>query len=145
MFVLTPKESPETIIGYYSLSSLLVPAGGLPEDIRKKLPNYQAIGTTLLGKLAVAENWQREKCGLRLGEHLLIDAMRSSWISSQHVASYALVVDLVVGEKGDPTCFYTKNGFIHFLDNPAQLFLPMVTIEQTLRSSGLIAESQTQL
>lgn len=139
VFVLTFKEKPETIIGYYSLSSLLVPVDGLPEAIRKTLPNYKAIGATLMGKLAVAENWQRDKCGLRLGEYLLIDAMYLVWLASHQVASYALVVDLLVGEKGDPTDFYTRYNFTPFQDNPARLFLPLTTIEQTLRASGIIA------
>ena len=138
VFVLTLKERPEAIIGYYSLSSLLVPVDGLPEKISKALPNYKTIGTTLMGKLAVAENWQADKCGLRLGEYLLLDAMRSTWLASQHVASFALVVDVLVGEKGDPTGFYTKNGFIPFQDNHARLFLPMTTIEKTLRANSII-------
>lgn len=108
----------------------------LSEAIRK--PNYKAIGTTLMGKLAVAEDGQKEKCRLRLGEHLLIDAMRTAWLASQRVASYALVVDILIGEKGDPTGFYTKNSFIPFQDNPARLFLPMTTIEQTLRARNII-------
>ena len=140
VFVLTLKEKPEIIIGYYSLSSLLVPVDGLPEAIRKELPNYRAIGTTLMGKLAIAENWQRDKCGLRLGEHLLLDAMHSTWSASQQVASFALIVDVLVGEKGDPTGFYTKNGFIPFQDNPVRLFLPMTTIAHTLRANGIITE-----
>ncbi len=137
-FVLTLREMPERIIGYYSLSSLLIPMDGLPESILVKLPNYKAIGTTLMGKLAIDENWQRGKCELRLGEHLLIDAMRTAWLASQKVASYALVVDVLTGEKGDPTDFYTKNNFIPFRDNPARFFLPMKTIEQTLRRNGII-------
>ncbi len=138
IFVLTLKEKPETIVGYYSLSSLLVPVDGLPAAVRKALPNYKAIGTTLMGKLAIAQKWQQDKCGLRLGEYLLLDAMRSAWLASQHVASFALVVDVLVGEKGDPTGFYTKNGFIPFQDNPTRLFLPMMTIEQTLRATGIV-------
>jgi len=139
VFVLTLKEKPQTIAGYYSLSSLLVPAIGLPEPIRKKLPNYQAIGATLLGKLAISEDFQRGKSHLRLGEYLLVDAMRVSWLVSRQVASYALVVDVLVGEKGDPTSFYTKNNFIPFGDTKDRLFLPMKTIEQTLRAFGIIS------
>lgn len=138
-FVLTLKKHPKKVIGYYSLSSLLVPAHELPAILTKKLPNYKSIGTTLLGKLAVAELWQRDKCALRIGEHLLVDAMAKAWVASQHVASYALVVDILVGEKGDPTGFYAKNQFMPFQDDPMRWFLPMATIEQTLRTSGIIA------
>jgi hypothetical protein len=139
VFVLPLKEKPETIVGYYSLSALLVPMEGIPEGIRKKLPKYEAIGTTLMGKLAIAENFQRGKCDLRLGEHLLLDAMYRSWLASQQVASYALVVDVLSGEKGDPTRFYTKNGFITYESKKDRLFLPMATIEQTLRHNRIIS------
>ncbi len=139
VFVLTLKENPETIVGYYALSSLSISLDGLPEALRKVLPNYKVIGSTLLGKLAVAEGWQRGKCNLRVGEHLLIDAMRSAWMSSRYVASFALVVDVLISENPDPTGFYTKNHFIAFMDNPNRLFLPMHTVERTLRASGIIS------
>lgn len=138
VFVLALKDKPGTIVGYYSLSSLLVPIDGIPEAIRKKLPKYDALGTTLMGKLAIAEDFQRNKCDLRLGEHLLIDAMYRAWFASRQVASYALVVDVLIGEKGDPTRFYTKNGFITYESKKDRLYLPMATIEQTLRTNGII-------
>jgi hypothetical protein len=137
--VLTLKNKPETIVGYYSLSFLLVPIDGIHETIRKKLPNYKALGATLMGKLAIAEDFQREKCNLRLGEHLLMDASYRAWLASQQVASYALVVDVLIGEKGDPTSFYTKQGFMPVQSGKDRLFLPMATIEQFLRTSGLIS------
>jgi len=132
---------PETIVGYYSLSSLLVLIIGIPEAVRKKLPNYNALGTTLMGKLAIAEDFQRDKCNLRLGEHLLIDAMYRAWFASQQVASFALIVDVLVGEKGDPTSFYTKKGFMTYETIKGRLFLPMATIEQSLQMQGLISKA----
>ncbi len=139
VFVISLKKKPNTIVGYYSLSSLLVPVAGIPEAIRKKLPNYDALGTTLLGKLAVAEDFQRDKCDLRIGEYLLMDALHRSWLASQQVASYAVVVDVLIGEKGDPTSFYTKNGFLPYVSEKNRLFLPMTTIEQTLRIQEIIS------
>ena len=137
VFVLTLKEKPNTIVGYYSLSALQIPVDRLPEKLRKKV-SYKMLGTTLLGKLAVAEAWQRDKCKLRLGEHLLLHAMLTSWTAAQSVASWALVVDVLAGEKGDPTGFYAKKGFIAFEDNPSRLFLPIATIEEALQKAKLI-------
>ncbi len=141
VFVLTLKKSPEIIVGYYSLSSLQVSMTGIADEIKKQLPKYPVVGTTLLGKLAVDEKWQRDKCDLKLGEHLLIDAMVKAWHANQLVASYAMIVDVLIGEKGDPTAFYTKNGFQAFNDANAKhrLFLPMKTIEQTLQKMGIIS------
>ncbi|MCC7532243.1 MAG: N-acetyltransferase [Candidatus Melainabacteria bacterium] len=137
VFVLTLKEKPNTIVGYYSLASLQIPTENLPEQLSKKL-NYKIVGTTLLGKLTVGEDWQREKCKLRLGEYLLLHAMLSTWTAAQSVASWALVVDVLAGERGDPTGFYVKKGFIAFQDNASRLFLPMATIEAVLRKAELI-------
>jgi hypothetical protein len=137
IFVLTLKASPNTIVGYYSLSSLVVPIEGLPAAISKKL-SYRVIGTTLLGKLAVAEDWQRDRCRLRVGEHLLLHAMLSAWKASQSVASWALVVDVLISENSNPTGFYAKHGFLRFHDSPGKMFLPMATIENTLRTAGVI-------
>lgn len=137
VFVLTLKAAPNTIVGYYSLSSLVVPVGGLPAAISKKL-NYKVIGTTLLGKLAVAEDWQRQRCRLRIGEHLLLHSMLSAWKASQTVSSWALVVDVLISENSDPTSFYSKHGFREFQDSPGKMFLPMATIENTLRRTGVI-------
>lgn len=109
----------------------------MPSKLIKKLA-YKSIGTTLLGKLAVDKRWQRNNCNLRLGEHLLLHAMLSSWKAAQSVASWALVVDILVGEQGDPTEFYLRKGFIPFQDSKARLFLPMHTIESTLRAAQLI-------
>jgi len=131
VFVLTLKVQPNTIVGYYYLSSLVVPLEGLPVAISKKL-NYRVIGTTLLGKLAVAEDWQRGRCRLQIGEHLLLHAMLSAWKASRSVASWALVVDSLVSENIDPTGFYAKHGFVRLQDSPGKLFLPMSTIEDTL-------------
>ena len=137
VFVLTLLSEPNTIVGYYALSSLMIPVEVLPESLSKKL-NYKAIGATLLGKLAIAEDWQRGKCDLRLGEYLLLHAMLSTWRAAQSVASWALLVDVLTGEKGDPTAFYIEKGFIPFRDNANRLFLPMPTIEEALQKAGLI-------
>ncbi len=140
VFVLTLRKSPDIIVGYYSLSALQISMEKLAEHIRKELPKYPVVGTTLLGRLAVDEKWQRDKCNLKLGEHLLVDAMVKAWHANQLVASYAMIVDVLIGEKGDPTPFYTKSGFQSFSETNAlhRLYLPMTTIEQVLQKIGII-------
>ena len=121
VFVLTLRDAPSAIVGYYSLSSLQVPTEGLPAELTKKF-GYKIVPTTLLGKLAVGEDWQRDKRALRLGEYLLIHAMQSTWIAAQSVASWAMVVDVLVGEKGDPTVFFTKKVSSLFRTNRTSYF-----------------------
>lgn len=138
-FVVTCVERPAEILGYFSLSSTNLRADDLPENVRKKLPRYDVLGATLLGRLAVAEKYQHGAArSLRLGELLLVDAELRTWTAAQSVASYGLVVKAVENEKGDPTSFYEHYGFIRCQHSKSMLYLPMKTIEGTLRQAGLI-------
>lgn len=62
------------IIGYYTLSMTSIDLSELPQTIAKKLPKYPLIGVTLIGRLAVAKNYQ----GLGWGKLLLLDALQKS-------------------------------------------------------------------
>ena len=55
------------IAGYYTLSPLVLELRGLPIDLQRVRPSQLGVGATLLGKLAVAEEFQRR----RVGEFLL--------------------------------------------------------------------------
>ncbi|MBX9879421.1 MAG: hypothetical protein K2Y22_13250 [Candidatus Obscuribacterales bacterium] len=135
-FVLTSKKEPGKILGYYSLSANRIKISDLPKELTKRFPRYDDIGVTLLGRFAVDKSAQRGR--LRLGEHLLTDAKLKSWQASCMVASFGMIVDVLVAEKGDPTDFYLKYDFVAFPDKTNKLYLPMLTIERTLRASGLI-------
>lgn len=138
-FVLTAVNEPSEILAYYSLSSNRIQINDLPKELSKRLPKYESIGVTLLGRFAVDEAYQRnQQPDLRLGEHLLTDAKLKAWKASRMVASYAMIVDVLITEKGDPTNFYTRYDFLPFSDKPNQLYLPMATIEKSLRLSNLV-------
>lgn len=109
------------IAGYYTLSALSVVARALPDTLRKKLPRYDQIPCTLLGRLAV----DREYRGRGVGGHLLVDALRRALITSAEVASWA-----VIGDAKDEAAqaFYVKYGFITLPGTSLRLFLPMATI-----------------
>jgi hypothetical protein len=138
-FVLTSKERPAEIIGYYTLSPKHIKTADLPIELTGRLPRYNNIGVTLLGRFAIADKYQSAtRKDLRLGTLLLNDAKFRAWRASQEIGSFALIVDVLVGEKGDPTAFYLRYDFIQFPNKPNQLYLPMKTIEKSLRTSGLI-------
>jgi hypothetical protein len=138
-FVLTLKDIPSEIVGYYTLSATRMRVSDLPQDLIKKLPRYDHLGVTLLGRFAIAEKYQHASLpGHGLGKLLINDVKLRSWITSNSVASFALIVDVLVGEKGDPTGFYLKYDFVPFPHEPRKLFLSMATIEKTLRVAGLI-------
>jgi hypothetical protein len=135
-FVLTSIEEPTRILGYYTLSANRIYIGDLAKELTKRLPKYDDIGVTLLGRFAISDSLQVSS--LRLGAHLLMDAKLKAWQASRVVASFGMIVDVLVGEKGDPSGFYLKYDFLPFPDKPKKLFLPMTTIEKTLRACGLI-------
>jgi predicted GNAT family N-acyltransferase len=111
----------QTVKGYYTLSNNSIPLHIVPESFRKNLPkSYKSIPTTLLGRLAVSENYK----GNNLGKHLLIDALKRSSQLSSAIGSFAVVVDPINKNAAN---FYKKYGFIH-LPESGKMFLPMKTI-----------------
>jgi len=104
VIVLSPIHESSRIAGYYTLSSHSLDLSDLPEALRKKIPKYPDVPVTLLGRLAVASNFQ----GQRLGERLLMDALKRAHDATTDVGSYAVVVDpLHVAARA----FYEKYGF----------------------------------
>ena len=107
--------------GYYTLSNGQVSFDDLPVK-KKGWPKYP-IPITLLGRLAADRNVDKAE---RLGETLLLSALRRSGQTSESIGSYAVVVDALNDSvKG----FYKKYGFID-LDGGKRLFLPMATIAE---------------
>ena len=71
VFVATPIDSEKTIMAYYTLSAGSIRAEDLPQQQKRRLPNYP-IPVALLGRLAVDKNYQ----GQGLGTILLADAVQ---------------------------------------------------------------------
>ena len=112
------------IKGYYTLSNASVPSYLMPESIKKKMPkSYEALPVTLLGRLAVNENFK----GLGLGGILLLDALKRSYeVASKSLGSIGVVVDPLDNQA---IAFYEKFGFIRLPDS-GKMFLPMSDIAQ---------------
>ena len=112
------------IAGYYTLSQYAIDAGDLPEELagQMRLPRYDKVPATLLGRLARDKEFK----GARLGEILLMSALQKALEHSRHIASFAVVVD-AKDEKAKT--FYQNYGFIELPGHPQRLFLPMKTIE----------------
>ena len=115
------------VIGYYTLSSTSISRDLVPEDVQKKMPpSYHDLPATLLGRLAVDQNYK----GQRLGEYLLMDALKVALdVSEKHIGSIALIVDPL---DEDAEAFYAKYDFIK-LDS-GKMFLPMQTIASLFKS-----------
>ena len=115
-------DTPGKIAGYYSLSAASFGKDELPPALAKRLPHYP-VPAAVLGRLAV----DREQQGRRLGEMLLLDAIRRVVRASRTIAVYAIIVDA----KNEPTQgFYGRYGFRPFASDPRRLFLPLKTFEK---------------
>lgn len=112
----------QRVIGYYSLAALSVEVGAWPEAVARKLPRYPHVPATLLGRLAIDQGVR----GQRLGEYLLMDALRRALVASRDVGSVAVVVEAIDQAAAE---FYGRYGFRPFPDQPRRLFLPMAVIE----------------
>lgn len=117
------EEQTELVKGYYTLSNNSIHLEDIPDNIKKKLPrSYTTIPTTLLGRLAIDNNFQ----GQGLGKLILIDALKRSFELSKTIGSFAVVVD-PIDEEAER--FYDKYGFLKLPDS-GKMFLPMKTIGQ---------------
>ena len=121
-YVITTIDSND-IIGYYTLSSMSIAATGMPEEAVRRLPRYPILPSILIGRLARNINQK----GNRIGEFLLIDALKRSLEISTQLGSVAVVVD-AISEKA--VVFYRGYGFTQFKDNNRRLFLTMATIQE---------------
>lgn len=115
-------DAPGKIAGYYSLSAASFEKDELPPALAKRLPHYP-VPAAVLGRLAI----DREQQGRRLGEMLLLDAMRRVGRASTTIAVYAIIVD---AKNERVQGFYERYGFRAFASEPRRLFLPLETIEK---------------
>ena len=119
-FVLAADEN--RVAGYYTLSMASIPAHELPDELRKKLPNYPAYPVVLLGRLARDQNFAR----IGIGNLLLIDALaRIAQVAQTQIAAFAVVVDPIDDRAQQ---FYAKYGFAP-LKNTHRMFLSTTTVQ----------------
>lgn len=116
-FVAITPDSPATVVGYYTLSTLSIALNDLPEEVARKLPRHP-ISAALIGQLAVSEQAQ----GYGVGKMLLMDAIKRTLGVSDEIAIYALVVD-AIDEQAER--FYQQLGFSSLSPENRRLFLPL--------------------
>lgn len=121
VFVATRQEAPQTVIGYYTLSSVSIDLGQLPSGLARKLPKHPIPGA-LIGRLAV----DREAKGRGVGSMLLADAIKRTLSVSDQIAIYAMVVDAI--DEGAAS-FYEQFGFTRLAGRRPRLFLPIRSLQ----------------
>src|SRR5690606_3761318 len=76
------------VIGYYTLCSNSIDLSDIPEDLAKSL-KYGEIPVIIIGRLSVHKDYQ----GNKLGQTLLIDALKRIVEISALVRNHAVIVD----------------------------------------------------
>lgn len=112
------KKDDARVLGYYTISSSAVAFDTVPEN----LPHHP-VPVALIGRLAVDRLARRQ----RLGETLLIHALKSAHHASKVVGIYAVFVDAFDEAARN---FYLKYGFGELTDDRIHLYLPMKVIEK---------------
>lgn len=123
-FVLIDAEQPTDIIAYMSLVVCEVLAEDIPHQWKNKYP--KRIPAAKLAKLAVAHHQQRKG----YGEVLLIDAMQKTLNVSYKMGIAGLFVD---AKHEQAKAYYHRFGFISLPEQLDNLFLPITTIDNSLR------------
>ena len=119
--------------GYYTLSSSSIHRSILPDVIIKKMPpSYTDLPVTLLGRLAVDSSYK----GQRLGELLLIDALKRSYNASiESVGSMAVIVDPIDDRA---VAFYAKYDFILLPDSGKMFYQSPFLMQGYLQDDGQV-------
>jgi len=118
VFVAATVEQPDSIVGYYTLSSLSIEISQLPQVLARKLPRHP-VPAALLGRLAVHQAAQ----GHGVGKMLLVDAIKRTLAVSDEIAIYAMVVDAI-----DVRAHYEQFGFSLLSTASQRMFLPLKSI-----------------
>ena len=113
-------EGNDSILGFYTLSSLSIDVSDLPQDLARKLPRHP-IPAALLVRLAVSIDAQ----GQGIGRMLLADAVKRCLSVGDQMAVYALVVD--AKDEGAKR-FYERFGFTPFVGQGMRLFLALASV-----------------
>lgn len=121
-YVVTAEDG-VNVIGFVTASAGQIATSSLSGQ--SKLPRYPA-PILRIGRLAVDARHQ----GSGIGQDLLAFALRLAVDFSRQVGLYAVVAD---AKHNKAKSFYVKLGFIACLDNPLCLYLPIATLEQSVR------------
>lgn len=122
VFVISPAESPEIVMGFYTLSASSIAADTLPESLRKKLPRYP-IPVALLGRLAINKSFQ----GKGVASLLLADACKRVLAASETLAVAAIIVD---AKSPTAVSFYQHFGFVKLPGQEKRWMLPRAVFTQ---------------
>ena len=121
------RGADKRVFGYYTLASSSVAFQNLPDPAARKLPRHP-VPVILLARLAVDQAAQ----GQRLGETLLLDAMRRCLALADQLGVHAIEVDAI---DTSAKAFYERYGFVPLADSGLHLYLAVATLRDALGPS----------
>ncbi len=123
-FVAIDPDSPNRILGYYTLSPGAIEFARVPEVARKGLGRYE-VPVFRLARLAVDSAAQRQGLG---GQLLMAAGERCLGVAAE-VGGIALAID---AKDDRAATWYQGFGALKLLDSPHQLVLPLATIVEAI-------------
>ena len=111
------KPGQVRVLGYYTLRAGTISRDQFPPDETRRLPRYP-VPVVHLARLAV----DRATQGQRLGEFLLMDALRRALTVSKSVGAYAVEV---IAINDNARAFYLKYDFSAVPGDPLHLYIGM--------------------
>lgn len=109
-------RKPKPVLGYFTLTSTVATAANWP-GVATSLPSMP-VPMVLLGRLAVAEDWQ----GRGIARLLLAAARQIAAASMRGAGGIGMAVDPAAEEL---VAFYAKYGFRRVDDESLRMFLPL--------------------
>ena len=116
-------EEPNTIVGYYCISTGAVARVAAPKKISRNAPD--PIPVAIVGRLAVT----KQCAGSGIGAGMLQDALRRVVQISDVVGCAAAIVHAI---DEDARGFYARYGFAEFPGGTRTMFLPVSVIRAAL-------------
>lgn len=124
-FVLTDDRAPQQILAFYSLTNCEIGRASISAADAKGLPLHP-VPCVLIARLAVGLSRQ----GQKLGQRMLIDAIKRTALISQQSGVHAIVVE---AKDVKAKQFYERFGFISITEHPMKLYLPLATALKALQ------------
>lgn len=126
-FVAAAVDSPNTVLGYYTVSPGAIDFTDVPEAAKRGLGRYE-VPVFRLGRLAVSVSEQ----GCGLGGELLMAAGERALAVAEAVGGVALAID---AKDEAAARWYERFGALRLVDTPLALVLPLATIAAALKGT----------
>lgn len=128
-FVLLNEQTPQMVLGFFTLSFLEIDVSILPSGYARRLPKVSRLPAAKLARMAVDKQYQ----GKGYGAILLADAVKR--ITATIKESGGIVGFFVDAKNEQVKQYYLRFGFIPLQDSPLSLFLPLKSLLLGLEAS----------